>query len=150
MGRLVQRLPHCLFCEECPPSADARQLRERDGQKPPDGPPRVRVIEQRAPSSRPAPRLVGNYAIRIKFSDGHDTGLYSWDYLREIDPKKSQKRRVQEVRSQESGEESVDVPPFASRTSASLLLGPESHALAPSRPTAAEPIAFETERPFLP
>lgn len=24
---------------------------------------------------------VGNYAIRPVFSDGHDTGLYSWDYL---------------------------------------------------------------------
>jgi len=24
---------------------------------------------------------VGNYAIRPVFSDGHDSGLYSWDYL---------------------------------------------------------------------
>ena len=24
---------------------------------------------------------VGHYAIRIKFDDLHDTGLYSWDYL---------------------------------------------------------------------
>ena len=24
---------------------------------------------------------VGNYAIRIRFSDGHDTGLFSWDIL---------------------------------------------------------------------
>ena len=24
---------------------------------------------------------VGNYAIRISFSDGHDTGLFSWDTL---------------------------------------------------------------------
>ena len=24
---------------------------------------------------------VGNYAIRICFSDGHDTGLFSWDIL---------------------------------------------------------------------
>lgn len=24
---------------------------------------------------------VGNYAVRIVFDDGHDTGLYSWDYL---------------------------------------------------------------------
>lgn len=24
---------------------------------------------------------VGNYAIRIDFSDGHNTGLYSWDLL---------------------------------------------------------------------
>ena len=24
---------------------------------------------------------VGNYAIQIRFSDGHDTGLFTWDYL---------------------------------------------------------------------
>ena len=23
----------------------------------------------------------GNYAIRIVFNDGHDTGIYTWDYL---------------------------------------------------------------------
>jgi DUF971 family protein len=30
---------------------------------------------------------VGNYAIRIIFDDGHDTGIYSWSYLREISEK---------------------------------------------------------------
>jgi DUF971 family protein len=24
---------------------------------------------------------VGNYAVRIVFDDGHDTGIYSWSYL---------------------------------------------------------------------
>ena len=24
---------------------------------------------------------VGNYAVRIIFDDGHDSGLYSWDFL---------------------------------------------------------------------
>jgi DUF971 family protein len=27
---------------------------------------------------------VGNYAIRIVFDDGHDTGIYSWAYLHEL------------------------------------------------------------------
>ena len=27
---------------------------------------------------------VGNYAIRIVFDDGHDTGIYSWSYLHEL------------------------------------------------------------------
>jgi len=27
---------------------------------------------------------VGNYAVRIVFDDGHNTGLYSWDYLYEL------------------------------------------------------------------
>ncbi len=27
---------------------------------------------------------VGNYAVRISFTDGHNTGIYSWDFLYEI------------------------------------------------------------------
>ena len=27
---------------------------------------------------------VGTYAVRLVFSDGHDTGLYSWDYLHHL------------------------------------------------------------------
>jgi DUF971 family protein len=27
---------------------------------------------------------VGSYAVQPQFSDGHATGIYSWDYLREI------------------------------------------------------------------
>lgn len=28
---------------------------------------------------------VGNYAVRIRFSDGHDTGIYSWAFLRQLE-----------------------------------------------------------------
>ena len=31
---------------------------------------------------------VGNYAVRLVFSDGHDTGIYSWSYLYDISAKK--------------------------------------------------------------
>ncbi len=27
---------------------------------------------------------IGNYAVRLVFDDGHDTGLYTWTYLREL------------------------------------------------------------------
>lgn len=27
---------------------------------------------------------VGNYAVKLIFDDGHDSGLYSWDYLWEL------------------------------------------------------------------
>ncbi len=27
---------------------------------------------------------VGNYAVKLVFDDGHDTGLYTWDYLRRL------------------------------------------------------------------
>jgi len=29
-------------------------------------------------------RPVGSYAVRVVFSDGHDTGLFSWDYLEQL------------------------------------------------------------------
>ena len=31
--------------------------------------------------------LVGNYAVRIVFDDGHDSGIYSWDTLRRFTDK---------------------------------------------------------------
>ena len=34
---------------------------------------------------------VGNYAVRIMFTDGHDTGLYVWEYLRQIGEEKEQR-----------------------------------------------------------
>ena len=29
-------------------------------------------------------QVVGNYAIQFTFSDGHDSGIYSWDYLEKL------------------------------------------------------------------
>ncbi len=28
--------------------------------------------------------LVGNYALKLSFSDGHDTGIYTWDRLHQM------------------------------------------------------------------
>jgi DUF971 family protein len=33
-----------------------------------------------------AAKAVGNYALSVDFSDGHSTGIYSYDYLRSICP----------------------------------------------------------------
>jgi DUF971 family protein len=33
-----------------------------------------------------AARIVGNYALHFDWSDGHTTGIYSFDYLRRICP----------------------------------------------------------------
>ncbi len=30
--------------------------------------------------------MVGNYAISMEFSDGHHTGIYTWEYLLANDP----------------------------------------------------------------
>ncbi len=34
---------------------------------------------------------VGRYALRIRFTDGHDTGLYTWAYLRELGEQRDQR-----------------------------------------------------------
>ena len=33
---------------------------------------------------------VGRYAVRPTFSDGHNSGIYSWDYLRMLGERKEQ------------------------------------------------------------
>jgi DUF971 family protein len=43
------------------------------------------------PMFKPKPRaqsatVMGNYAVQIRFSDGHSTGIYSYDLLRSICP----------------------------------------------------------------
>ena len=52
-----------------------------------------RQAEQAGPFPMFQPRMkmldvepVGNYAIRINWSDGHSTGIYSYDHLRRICP----------------------------------------------------------------
>jgi DUF971 family protein len=34
---------------------------------------------------------IGNYAVRLVFDDGHDTGLYTWGYLYELGREREQK-----------------------------------------------------------
>ena len=34
---------------------------------------------------------VGNYAVMLAFDDGHDTGIFSWDYLYELGTQQAQR-----------------------------------------------------------
>ena len=62
------------------PSADQRELRAELARNP------LAVLPASAPSAGPlridAVESVGHYALRIRFSDGHDTGIYTWRTLR--------------------------------------------------------------------
>lgn len=66
------------------PSADSRQLREELARNP------LTVLPpstgSRGPLRIEQAEVVGRYALRLTFSDGHSAGIYSWAYLREIDP----------------------------------------------------------------
>ena len=33
---------------------------------------------------------VGNYAVKLTFDDGHDSGIYSWEYLHELCSRKEE------------------------------------------------------------
>ncbi len=73
------------------PSADARKLREEMKTNPLTILPASAFDDSAGPLIATSAELVGNYALRINFSDGHDTGIYSWKYLREIDPDRQTK-----------------------------------------------------------
>ncbi len=36
---------------------------------------------------------VGNYAVKLRFDDMHDTGIYGWEYLHELGAKQAEKWR---------------------------------------------------------
>ncbi len=69
------------------PSAEQRELRKEMKRNP------LTVLPSGGSPTGPLTatnaELVGNYAVRITFSDGHHTGIFSWAYLREIDPGRS-------------------------------------------------------------
>ena len=72
--------------EHCP-CATCNDERERKHAFASAGPASVAAL----PMFKPRPRAqkataVGNYAIQITFSDGHATGIYSYEHLRSICP----------------------------------------------------------------
>jgi len=48
------------------------------------GPSSKKIVSGRRHVKISAVEPVGHYAIRIVFDDKHDTGIYSWSYLREL------------------------------------------------------------------
>jgi DUF971 family protein len=65
------------------PCASCKKLRESQSKS------RLTVLPSNfasGPVSVQHAELVGNYAIRIDWSDNHGSGIYSFSYLREITP----------------------------------------------------------------
>ena len=52
------------------------------------GPSQKQIVAGRAHVGIMELEAVGNYAIRIKFDDLHDTGIFSWAYLYELGEKR--------------------------------------------------------------
>jgi DUF971 family protein len=68
------------------PCATCVEERERTGRalgvpKPKPGGP---LVLYEAPPRPVEATPVGKYALRFKWNDGHESGIYSWDYLRRV------------------------------------------------------------------
>jgi DUF971 family protein len=66
-----------LSAEKLRVQSPSAEVRGHGGERPPPVQGKANVKIQRL-------EPVGNYAVRIVFDDGHDSGLYSWDYLRRL------------------------------------------------------------------
>jgi DUF971 family protein len=78
---VTHRLPWTLLRERCP-CATCRTKR----QQPPPPPTSLPVLspQEAQPLKVAGMRPIGNYAYAIEFSDGHNTGIYSLDFLRAL------------------------------------------------------------------
>jgi DUF971 family protein len=76
------------FLRDACPCAMCSEEREKSGRKPGEPP---KLAAGALPMFKPAAKPVsaegiGKYAIRFKWNDDHDLGIYSWKYLREFCP----------------------------------------------------------------
>ncbi len=73
------------FLRKMSPAADNRKLQREIASNPLTVLP-SNIADHEGPITAVDAKMVGNYALNITFSDGHKTGIYTWTYLRSIDP----------------------------------------------------------------
>lgn len=74
--------PPRMLRDACP----CASCREQRTEPPGAGLLRVLTPEELSPLAIAGMSPVGQYAYKIAFSDGHDSGIYTLDYLRELMP----------------------------------------------------------------
>jgi len=68
------------------PCATCHEERQADGRNPGEAKAApAQLLPMFKPPARPETVTpVGNYAVRFKWDDGHESGIYSWEYLRRV------------------------------------------------------------------
>jgi len=68
------------------PCATCHEERERTGLKPGEPKPKPQTLlpMYQAPARPVEVTPVGKYALKFKWNDGHESGIYSWEYLRRV------------------------------------------------------------------
>jgi DUF971 family protein len=76
------------YLRDACPCALCNQERDQSGRKPGESPGQAPgALPMFKPALRPTQaEAVGRYAIRFTWNDGHQHGIFAWDYLREICP----------------------------------------------------------------
>jgi len=76
------------FLRDACPCALCDEERTKSGRRPGETPPlKPGELPMFKPLSKPlSAEGVGKYALRFKWNDGHELGIYSWQWLREICP----------------------------------------------------------------
>jgi DUF971 family protein len=76
------------YLRDACPCAICNEQREKDHRHPDEpAPAEDNPLQMFKPQLRPTEvAQVGNYAIRFNWNDGHQHGIFSWDYLREWCP----------------------------------------------------------------
>jgi DUF971 family protein len=68
------------------PCATCHEEREQSGRKPGEAKPKPQTLlpMYEAPARPVEVTPVGKYALKFKWNDGHESGIYSWEYLRRV------------------------------------------------------------------
>jgi len=68
------------------PCATCHEEREHSGRKPGESKPKPQTLlpMYEAPMRPVEVTPAGKYAVKFKWTDGHESGIYSWEYLRHV------------------------------------------------------------------
>jgi DUF971 family protein len=80
---LITHFPIAFLRDNCP-CASCKTFREEQAKKPKSKLTVLGGTVQRGPIAATGAQLVGGYALRIDWSDQHNSGIYSFNYLREL------------------------------------------------------------------
>ena len=75
-----------VFLRDACPCAMCNEERDKAGRKPGAPPkPAAGALPMFKPAAKPlTAEGIGKYAIKFKWTDGHEAGIYSWEYLRRV------------------------------------------------------------------
>jgi DUF971 family protein len=75
------------YLRDACPCATCHEEREKTGRAVGEPRPQPKqLLPLYTPPAKPlSAEPIGNYAIKFKWADGHESGIYSWDFLRRLD-----------------------------------------------------------------